>query len=596
MKRVTLLALLLLLYIYSHAATEPTFTDKQAKNLYAFAKAYGYVKYFYPIKNKESINWNLVAATGARNILNAPNDTILQQELAKLFSPLAPLLMFHFQSEKPFPNNLTTTVTGNYYYNLHKGLGQDKDDLPLLTRKLIGSLYQSTIVEVDRGSYSEQVESGSILSVDSVYTAKITDNLLCSLPLTVTEQAFNGNINYKQFTKKYKLNLSNQQDQLATIVIFWNVFQHFHPYLDYTIGWDKVFFETIAELSPSMSEKEFIQAASNITSSLNDGHASLSYTNSTGIYKRAAIPAIETGWVEGKLIVTESNIAEAALQQGDIIEAVNSTKTEELIDQLKKRLSYANEKNGNLLAAEKILNSYMISGNAVTLHITDNLGNKKEFRLDPKSYWLKKTHSSKPIIYEAEKGIYYIDASRISEKDIKANHTALKQAKGIVIDMRNRPNSAFTTTVLPYFINKELQTGNWSVPNYTFPDQQRVNYKPVAGWRIKPNGENIAAPKAFLVNHRTFSYGETCAEIVDHYNLGTIVGGHTAGTNGNINFAGAGKLQVLWTGLKVLKRDGSRYHGVGVEPDILVQPTIAGILEKKDEALERAILFVESGK
>ncbi|MER2997808.1 S41 family peptidase [Pontibacter populi] len=565
---------------------KPTITERQAQNLFAFAKAYGFVKYFYPLQKKERINWHYIAATGAQSVLNAEDDTELKQELDRLFNPIAPLLTFHTQPSTNYSSNITSAET--YYYNLHQGLGQDKDDLPLLTRKLSGSLYHSSIVAVDNKKYTQLAAAGTILSADSVYTAEISDNLFCSLPLTLTEQAYNSNKAYKRFSKNYKLNLSSHYDQLASIIIFWNIFQHFHPYLDNTIGWDKVFFETIARLSPTTTESEFKQVASNITSSLNDGHASISYSNSTGIYKHTPAPPFETGWIENKLVITKSNVSGTALQQGDIIESINGTDTEVLMNQLKQKISVANQKNRNLVAAERTLNYNLAADKPNTLVITDGSGIKKEVTLDAKTFQFKK-ETGPAVIKEVEPGIFYLDASRISEKDIKENLESLKQAKGVVFDLRKRPTNAFTSTVLPYFIDQELETGNWSVPNYTFPNQQRLNYKPIAKWHIKPNGETITAQKAFLVGHNTFSFGETCAEIIDHYNIGTIVGENTAGTNGNINFAGAGKLQVLWTGMRVLKRDGSQYHGIGVIPDILVQPTIKDVRQGRDTQLAAAV-------
>ena len=36
-------------------------------------------------------------------------------------------------------------------------------------------------------------------------------------------------------------------------------------------------------------------------------------------------------------------------------------------------------------------------------------------------------------------------------------------------------------------------------------------------------------------------------------------------------------------------KDGSRFHGIGFLPDVEVRPTIQGIIEGRDEVLERAI-------
>lgn len=82
--------------------------------------------------------------------------------------------------------------------------------------------------------------------------------------------------------------------------------------------------------------------------------------------------------------------------------------------------------------------------------------------------------------------------------------------------------------------------------------------------------------------------------IVEAYKLGEIVGGPTAGTNGHINRIdlplGYG---IRWTGMKVLKHDGSQHHGVGIQPTVPVVRTIQGIREGRDEQLDRALTLLK---
>jgi hypothetical protein len=55
--------------------------------------------------------------------------------------------------------------------------------------------------------------------------------------------------------------------------------------------------------------------------------------------------------------------------------------------------------------------------------------------------------------------------------------------------------------------------------------------------------------------------------IVEYFKLAAIVGEPTAGTNGNVNpFRLPGGYTVSWTGMKVLKHDGSQHHGIGILP------------------------------
>jgi C-terminal processing protease CtpA/Prc len=81
--------------------------------------------------------------------------------------------------------------------------------------------------------------------------------------------------------------------------------------------------------------------------------------------------------------------------------------------------------------------------------------------------------------------------------------------------------------------------------------------------------------------------------IVEAYRLGEIVGQPTAGTNGNVNsFELPGGYSIGWTGMRVLKHDGSRHHGVGILPTVPAERTRAGVAAGRDELLEKAIEVV----
>lgn len=67
-------------------------------------------------------------------------------------------------------------------------------------------------------------------------------------------------------------------------------------------------------------------------------------------------------------------------------------------------------------------------------------------------------------------------------------------------------------------------------------------------------------------------------------------GSLTAGTNGGVNpFNVPGGYRISWTGMKVLKHDGSQHHGVGILPTIPTVRTRVGVAAGKDEVLERAL-------
>ena len=63
--------------------------------------------------------------------------------------------------------------------------------------------------------------------------------------------------------------------------------------------------------------------------------------------------------------------------------------------------------------------------------------------------------------------------------------------------------------------------------------------------------------------------------IVEAYKLGEIVGESTAETNGNVCPVELSLgYSMAFTGMKVLKHDGSRHHSVGILPTVPISRTI----------------------
>lgn len=50
--------------------------------------------------------------------------------------------------------------------------------------------------------------------------------------------------------------------------------------------------------------------------------------------------------------------------------------------------------------------------------------------------------------------------------------------------------------------------------------------------------------------------------------------------------------QLGFTGMKVLKHDGTRHHGVGILPTVPVRATREGLAEGRDEVLEKGLALL----
>ncbi len=202
---------------------------------------------------------------------------------------------------------------------------------------------------------------------------------------------------------------------------------------------------------------------------------------------------------------------------------------------------------------------------------------------------LQETRPAK--ISEPRPGILYVNIDQITEDDFKGAVDRLAAARGIVFDLRGYP-SKISPIILNHLSDHFFTSARWNVPVITRPDRQGWEWE-TSGWFEQPVAPRFPGKIAFVTDGRAISYAESYMGIVEAYHLGEIVGGPTAGTNGNVNpFALPGGYRVVWTGMKVTKHDGSRHHGVGIRPTVPVSRTIQGVAAGRDELLEKAIEVV----
>jgi C-terminal processing protease CtpA/Prc len=137
-----------------------------------------------------------------------------------------------------------------------------------------------------------------------------------------------------------------------------------------------------------------------------------------------------------------------------------------------------------------------------------------------------------------------------------------------------------------------MRTAKWNVASAAMPDRLDSTFHE-SGWPVPPEKPYFGARRVFLTDGRAISYAETVMRIVEAFKLGDIVGWPTAGTNGNVNpFRLPGGYTISWTGMKVLKHDGSQHHGIGILPTVPAARTRKGVAEGKDEILLRGLDLV----
>ena len=187
--------------------------------------------------------------------------------------------------------------------------------------------------------------------------------------------------------------------------------------------------------------------------------------------------------------------------------------------------------------------------------------------------------------------IYYVDLRRAMMPEINEKINDIAKAKGVIFDMRGYPNQ--NDHIISFLLEKDAPEAWMKIPEIIYPDRENIVGFQEAGWPLKPAQPHIKGKVVFITDSRAISYAESVMGFVEHYKLGEIVGQPTAGTNGDINpFGLPGGFKVWWTGMQVVKHDGSQQHLVGIQPTVPVERTIRGVIEGRDEFLEKAVEIV----
>ncbi|MDR2274830.1 MAG: hypothetical protein LBF27_28235 [Sphingobacterium sp.] len=121
-----------------------------------------------------------------------------------------------------------------------------------------------------------------------------------------------------------------------------------------------------------------------------------------------------------------------------------------------------------------------------------------------------------------------------------------------------------------------------------------TNKKLVSGpQKLIPVNRNPKAKFYFLIAESTQSAPETVLDVVKYWKLGTLIGKHTSGANGNINTLFLpGGIMVTFSGIKVMNSDGTEHHLKGITPDYEVDYTLDDVVQKRDPFLEKALELI----
>jgi C-terminal processing protease CtpA/Prc len=564
------------------------FTARGLENVSAFVRLLGYVRHFHPSDEAARTYWDKFAVEGIRVVEGARDAAELARQLEALFQPIAPSVRVFTSAQNAKPAAPPTAENLKLVAWHHIGIGIPGNPI-----------YRSQRV---RKVPAEAQADSQFPNSATPFQAELGGGVTCQVPLAVYADA-QGTLPRATLPHAAKTSSMPQPTQvaytandravrLASVALAWNIFQHFYPYFDVVKSdWPAVLRESLRKAATDASEQAFAITLKRLVAALRDGHGAVSNASE---FAASNVPGIVWEWVEGQIVVTAVKPGVTGIAPGDVVTALDGKPAQQVLAEREALISGATPQwirhRGlrGLAAGNK--------GETVTLEIEPFAapGTRKQITVKREFAFQIFNEQPRAKITELEPGIFYVNLEQASDEDFKQVLPKLEQARGIVFDMRGYPSTS-PNGLFPHLSDQPLKSAQWHLPEVTRPDREQLKFVRGNEWDLRPRAPFLKAKKAFITDGRAISYAESCMGIIEHYKLGEIIGDATAGTNGNINpFQLPSGHTVSWTGMKVLKHDGSQHHGIGIRPTIPLTRTRAGVAAGRDELLERAVQAVKN--
>ena len=368
--------------------------------------------------------------------------------------------------------------------------------------------------------------------------------------------------------------------RLADVVVAWNVYRHFYPYWqEAAVDWDGRLPALLRSAAAASTRAAHADALKALVHDVRDGHGSV--TDTSARVARAGLPA-RLAVVDDRVVVTATAVPE--LPVGAVVLEIDGVPAATLLEGL--IAHYSGTEQWRRVRASLELGAGT-PGSDARLRIDDGQG----VREVP----VRRIQATPPVekrpepVTELEPGIWYVDLTRAKLAQVQPSLYKLAAARAVVFDMRGYPTDS-GAGLLPHLL-EAAETDLWMhVWKLTGPFGRTAGWEDF-GWNVKPAQPHLGGRRVFLTDGRAISYGESIMGYVGDRKVGTIVGGPTAGTNGNVaTFDLPGGFRVSFTAMRVTGHDGkSPFHLVGVRPQVAVAPTIAGLRAGRDEVLEKGL-------
>ena len=328
---------------------------------------------------------------------------------------------------------------------------------------------------------------------------------------------------------------------------------------------------------------------------IDDSHAYYATKQTADFFGRKSLP-IKYELINDVAIISayyDKALAEKDdLKIGDIITKVDGKTVGDIFSDKSKFIN-----GSNILQKKKNSRNAIFHGSSDSVKINFIRNNKESEKMVHRFLFRDFKQEAKKSIPKYKilpQNIGFVNMGILEKQDVTKMMDSLKGTKSIIFDIRNYPRGTFQL-ISKYISSKEQDFYKVIIPDLKYPGKfiwRDANSTSGQNGALKYKGKII-----LLVDENTQSHAEFTAMALQKGDNVTTIGRQTSGADGNVS-----KLKTVdngetrFTGIGIFYPDKSITQRVGIKIDIQVPRTIEDISQQRDEILERAITFLESGK
>lgn len=388
----------------------------------------------------------------------------------------------------------------------------------------------------------------------------------------------------------------------------WAVISYFFPYKDLMgENWDEILRQFIPRMESAKNALEYNLAVAEMVTHIHDTHGAVVSPVLLKHFGEASAP-IRVRMIEDVPVITgftNADVATAAgFEIGDVILKVDGQDASERIAERLKYVAHSTPQAGMFYAAERSLVRGPTDSTA-SYTIRDVHDRVRDVAVARKTEYGLKTvgDRSGDVLRILPGNIGYADLDRLPQARVDEMFEKFKDCPGIIFDDRGYPQGT-AWQIAPRLTDKtDVAGAMFKLRESMSPDLP--NGEILSSQVVKTFVQRLPATDKWryhgrtvlLIDERSVSQAEHSGLFFEAANGTTFIGSPTEGADGDVtSFSVPGGISVHFSGQGVWHIDGRPLQRVGLQPDVAVRPTLAGIRAGRDEVLDKAVDYLSHAR